>query len=422
MHVIPNTYYAILKITRFSLYSLSHEDLSASPIFSRTPETKLVNLSIILPTYNEADNIISLIESIRNNLPKMAVSEIIVVDDSSPDNTGKLVEEYAGTLRIDSSFFVRVIHRKAKTGLSSAIVSGLHSARGETIIVMDSDLSHPPDVIPKMIQELQDSQCDIVIASRYVSGGAIIGWPFKRRVISKGATKIAQYGLSMRAVDDPMSGFFALKRRIIEGIEFDAIGYKILLEILVKSRRPNIKEVPYTFTNRRSGLSKLDNRVILDYVKAVWRLYRHGKHFDNREKRASVRFFSKAARFATVGATGLLVNYFVSLLFGSILFPSLWYMYSTFIGIAFSITSNFVLNKIWTFEDKNFTSRKVMKQYGLFAGFSIFGAITQLGVLYLLVETYHLTYPVSLVLAVGAASAGNFLLNKKWTFNERLWG
>jgi len=389
---------------------------------SKALQTRLISLSVILPTYNEADNIIQVIESIKANLPQAITAEIIVVDDNSPDQTGKIVEEYSKQLTDTSSFSIQIVHRKQKTGLSSAIIRGINSARGDLIVVMDSDFSHPPEVIPRMIEELRDPQCDIVIASRYVRGGSIIGWPFKRRIISKGATKIAQYGLGVKETKDPMSGFFALKRYVVNHIEFDAIGYKILLEILVKAKKPCIKEIPYTFRNRRLGASKLDLPVIIDYVKAVWRLYRYGWSAVERERRASVHFLSKAARFYTVGATGLLVNYAASLLFSAILLPNVWYLYASAFGILLSITSNFILNKIWTFGDRDFTPRNVIRQFGMFLGFSTFGAMIQLGMLYFLMETYHSDYALSLILAVGAASTGNFLLNKKWTFNERLWG
>ena len=158
----------------------------------------------------------------------------------------------------------------------------------------------------------------------------------------------------------------------------------------------------------------------LDYLRAVWRLYRYGKLERERENRTSVRFFSKAGRFYTVGASGLLVNYIVSFLFGVVL-SDLWYLYATMIGITFSMTSNFILNKVWTFEDRNFDPRKTFKQYGLFIGFSGIGALVQLMMVYYLVESDHIDYSISLFLAVATASIGNFILNKKWTFKERVW-
>ena len=138
---------------------------------------------------------------------------------------------------------------------------------------MDSDFSHPPDVIPKMLDKIEKTQCDVVIASRYVQGGGIEGWPVKRKLISKAATEIAKKGLGVKA-NDPMSGFFAFKKNLIKNISFDAIGYKMLLELLVKTADVNIQEIPYTFTDRKFGTSKLGSSTILDYCKSVWKLYR----------------------------------------------------------------------------------------------------------------------------------------------------
>jgi dolichol-phosphate mannosyltransferase len=159
---------------------------------------------------------------------------------------------------------------------------------------------------------------------------------------------------------------------------------------------------------------------VSDYFRAVWRLYRYGKSLREKELRTSVRFLSKAGRFYTVGATGLLVNYLASLLFNTVV-PELWYLYATLIGILFSMTSNFFLNKIWTFEDWDFHVKKTAIQYGMFLSFSSFGALIQLGMVYALVENYHVDYPSALILAVATASVGNFLLNKKWTFKEKMW-
>jgi dolichol-phosphate mannosyltransferase len=378
-------------------------------------------LSIVLPTYNESQNIVRMLDSIAETVSPYAAAEIIVVDDNSPDGTAEIASLYAKNISNNNrnKLHVEVIRREGKFGLSSAIVAGVQYATGDLLVVMDGDFSHPPHVIPSIIEELQDSNCDIVVASRYIKGGSIIGWPFKRRLMSKGATKIAQYGLGVE-VKDPVSGFFAFRRDIIDGIKFDAIGYKMLLEILVKTKGARVKEVPYTFTNRSVGKSKLDTSVMFEYLKAVMRLYRYGKSMRQKEKRTSVRFLSKAGRFYTVGASGLLVNYAASLLFNT-LAPNTWYLYSTIIGILISMTSNFFLNKLWTFEDRDFNVKETGIQFGMFIGFSSLGAIIQLLLVYALVENYNMEYPLSLILAVAAASVGNFLLNKKWTFKEKIW-
>jgi len=376
-------------------------------------------VSIIIPTYNESENIIQVLKTIGDHLPKDIATEAIVVDDNSPDGTGKVVEDYINDTQNKIGYTVDVIHRKTKSGLSSAILDGIQHSSGETVVVMDSDFSHPPKIIPRLIEEIKISKYDIVIASRYTQGGKVSGWSAKRKLISKTAKGIAKVGLGINE-SDPMSGFFAFRRKILEGIKLDAIGYKMLLEILVKTKGAKVKEIPYTFTNRVYGYSKLDTSTMLDYVRSVWRLYRYGHKVKDSETRTSVRFISKAGRFFTVGLSGLLVNYLVSLLFADAIM-NFWYIHATIIGIIVSMSSNFILNKIWTFEDRNFDAKGTLAQYGKFVGFSSPGALIQLGMVYVSVDNYQITFPLALTLAVIIAAASNFILNKKWTFKEKVW-
>ena len=270
-----------------------------------------------------------------------------------------------------------------------------------------------------MLEALRKHRCDIVVASRYVKGGKISGWPLKRKLMSKMATVIAKKGLGVSTAD-PMSGFFAFKRHIIKGLKFDAIGFKMLLEILVKTRGATVKEIPYTFTDRKFGSSKVSISTAYDYAKSVSKLYRYGKSFRRQEKRPSVRFLSKAARFYTVGAAGLGVNYLVSLLFAGGI-SDFWYLHANILGIITSMTTNFVLNKYWTFEDRDFSTKKTLQQYAKFTGFSSLGALIQLSMVFLLVEESQIMYPLALTLAVFTAAFGNFIFNKRWTFKEKIW-
>jgi len=375
-------------------------------------------ISIIIPTYNEAENICQILESISENLPKNSQTEVIIIDDDSSDGISSLVENYKKLIQIPH-YSVSLIKRKGERGLSTAILRGIEKATGNLIVVMDSDLSHPPHVIPQMIETLHNTKCDIVIASRYAKGGSIKGWPIKRRMISKGATKIAQTGLGIK-INDPMSGFFAFRRHILNGIKFDAIGYKILLEMLVKVNGVKIEEIPYTFIDRKYGSSKLDASTVFDYCRAIWKLYRYGKSKRATEKRTSVRFLSKAARFFTVGASGVLVNIIISMFFETEI-VNFWYLHANIVGILVSMTSNFFLNKIWTFEDKIFTFKRTSFQYGKFIFFSSLGAIVQLSMVFYLVEEHGFWYPLALILGVMIAAMSNFILNKKWTFNEKIW-
>ena len=376
-------------------------------------------ISIILPTYNESQNILNVLKSIGEIIPKNIFAQAIVVDDNSPDGTAKIVEDYLKNVKKIAGYTVDIIHRKTKNGLSSAILSGIQHASGDTIVVMDSDLSHPPQVIPKMIETLKKYKCDMVIASRYISDGNITGWNKKRKLISKVATIIAKKGLGIKT-NDPMSGFFAFRKGIIKELNFDAIGYKILLEILVKKRGLDVKEIPYTFQNRKFGSSKLDSSTIIDYIRSVWKLYRFGKSMESNEERNSVKFLSKAGRFYTVGASGFVINYLISLIFSGGL-TEIWYLHANILGIITSMTSNFILNKWWTFNDRDFSVKKTISQYSKFITFSSIGALVQLGVVFSLVDNYNWIYTTALGIGVLTGAFSNFILNKKWTFKEKLW-
>ncbi|QLH02142.1 dolichol-phosphate mannosyltransferase [Nitrosopumilus cobalaminigenes] len=385
-------------------------------------ETNLIEnkkkVSIILPTYNESQNIIQILKSIEEHLPKNFKAETIVVDDNSPDGTGKIVDDYLNFKKIANNT-IDIIHRTTKSGLASAILKGIQHATGEIIVVMDSDFSHPPQIIPKMLESLKKYHSDIVIASRYAKGGSIEQWTLKRKLMSKLATKIAKSSLNVSA-KDPMSGFFLFKKNLLHDLKFDGIGYKLLLEILVKTKGAKITEVPYTFTNRKFGSSKLGLDVIFNYGKSVFKLYRYGKTIESQEPRKSIRFISKAARFYTVGLSGFVVNYLVSLLLAGNI-PELWFVHANIYGIAASMTTNFFLNKFWTFEDRSLKPKKIIVQFLKFIGFSSLGALLQLGIVFSLIDQYEISFPVALFIGVLSAAFGNFILNKKLTFKEKTW-
>ncbi len=403
--------------------------------------SKVVNFSIIIPTYNESANIIRLIDEIEKNVPSIERTEIIVVDDNSPDGTGNIVENYIKNKELSKNrktsknnpaeTKIRVIHRKEKNGLIPAIVEGVMESNGKNILIMDADFSHPPEVIPKMVAELRNNPRCIVVASRYVDGGKVIGWPFKRRLLSTSASKLARHGLNVRQVKDPMSGFFALPRDLIEDISIGTKGYKILLEILVKNKGVQVKEIPYTFTDRVSGKSKMDSNVIMNYASAVWQLYLYGqnagqKTINKQVNRRSVVFLSKIGRYYTVGLAGLVINYVISFLLANDvanslrLLSNIWYIEASMVGIGISTAFNFFFNKYWTFEDRKFSPASTAKQFLSFFGISAIGALIQLFILYMLVEN-DMPYRLSLVLAVSIASLSNFILYKKLTFREKVW-
>lgn len=224
-------------------------------------------INIIIPTYNEKENLPLLVDKIFNTFNEYKLSgEVIVVDDNSPDGTGRIADELS---KINNS--IKVVHRKGKEGLSSAVWEGFKHARGEIFGVMDADLSHPPELIPELVLPIINGESEFVIASRYLNDGKIEDWPISRKVTSKGAMILAR---PLTDVKDPMSGYFFFKKSVINGIELSLIGYKILLEILVKGKYESVKEVQYTFKNRNIGESKLDGGEHLNYLWLLTKLYR----------------------------------------------------------------------------------------------------------------------------------------------------
>jgi|YelNatPaOPRAMG01_1025707.scaffolds.fasta_scaffold37999_4 dolichol-phosphate mannosyltransferase len=217
-------------------------------------------LSLIVPTYMEADNIQEFIVRVNDAL-KGIPFEIIIVDDNSPDGTAKLAKE------LNSEYGnIRVLERPGKLGLGSAVFDGFKMARADVLAVLDADLQHPPELLPKMYAKILEGY-SFVIASRYVDGGGVEGWGFVRRIVSLGATKLAHLLIpKARAVKDPMSGFFMVRKECINGFKPSSNGFKILLEILVKGKYGSVIEVPYTFQPRLNGESKLSIRENLRYL------------------------------------------------------------------------------------------------------------------------------------------------------------
>ncbi|MFH1787896.1 MAG: polyprenol monophosphomannose synthase [Candidatus Altiarchaeota archaeon] len=222
----------------------------------------MANVSVIVPTFNERDNLGLLVEE----LSRVCVGldfEVVVADDDSPDGTGELADELA------KKFPVVALHRKVDKGLSPAVIDGFARASGEVFVVMDADLSHPPELVPRLVEKVSEG-FDVVYASRHVEGGGLSDWPFHRRLISRAASFLAR-GLTKST--DPMSGFFAVKRSVIEGVSLNPVGFKIGLEILVKGKYRKYGEVGFVFRDRAAGESKLDSRVYVDYVRHLLRLY-----------------------------------------------------------------------------------------------------------------------------------------------------
>jgi dolichol-phosphate mannosyltransferase len=229
-----------------------------------------IGLSVVVPTYNERDHIEDLVNGICDawdNSPEAAATgsiEVVVVDDNSPDGTGAHVEEIARRRP------VRVVHRAGKLGLGSAVMAGFAVAQGRVIAVMDADLSHPPQLLPRLVGALRSTHADFVVASRYVPGGSNDDW-LLRRVMSRTACTAARL---VTPVHDAMSGFFVLEAERAKSAQTVASGFKILLELLVRTSPKTVVELPYGFVGRTAGKSKMNTGEALGFLKQLWDLSR----------------------------------------------------------------------------------------------------------------------------------------------------
>jgi dolichol-phosphate mannosyltransferase len=219
-------------------------------------------VSVVLPTYNERENLPILLEELDRHLRDLSY-EVIVVDDNSPDGTAEVAR------RLSSRYPVRVVVRRGKLGLSSAVVRGAREASAPIVIVMDADLQHPPRVARLLALKALEGY-DLVVASRYARGGGVENWSILRHAASLGATLLARLLVKgARRVSDPMSGFFAVRRELLLSPKLRPRGFKILLEVLGRSRIRRVAEVPFTFKPRRRGASKLSLGIVVEMIKQL---------------------------------------------------------------------------------------------------------------------------------------------------------
>jgi len=227
--------------------------------------------SFVIPTYNEAGGIEKLLRAVDGIFKANALDgEMIVVDDNSPDGTGAIVD------RLSAELPVRCLHRPGKMGLSSGVIDGWAFARPESVALgaMDADFSHDITIVPKMVEALASGEYGLAIGSRYVPGGGIANWPKRRIFTSKVACMLAR---PLTPINDITSGFFLVRRDALEGVTLDPIGFKIGLEVVAKAHYGKALEIPYVFTDRVVGESKLNQKEILNYLKQLRKLY--GRRF-----------------------------------------------------------------------------------------------------------------------------------------------
>jgi dolichol-phosphate mannosyltransferase len=237
-------------------------------------------LALVVPTYNERDRLPELVRAIFAAYDAAGIhGELVIVDDNSPDGTGKVADGLA------LKFPIRVVHRAGKLGLGTAVVEGFAAAEAEIVGVIDADLSHPPELVPRMLAIMQAEHADVVIGSRYIPGGGTSNWEASRVLMSKCACLLAR---GLTPVRDATSGFFLMRRDRARGVTISAGGFKICLELLIRSEPRLVIEVPYVFKGRTVGESKMNLKEATGYLRQLRDLYayRRRRHLPRPKHRA----------------------------------------------------------------------------------------------------------------------------------------
>lgn len=354
-------------------------------------------LSIILPTYNESKSIKTTIHSILNQLENTNSDyEIIVSDDNSPDKTWEIVQDLS-----KKNNKIHLLRRYKNRGLSPAVLDAFKIAKGNFFLVMDADGQHDETKIQTMLKEIQNH--DIVVGSRYIKDGKIDDWAIHRIFVSKFASYLAYPLLKKKKINDPLSGFFMIKKTLFEKLpqNMNVSGYKILLDILFAS--PNtvkIKEIPYKFKNRDYGKSKLGSKVIIEYI--------------NMLIKQLLKQNLILIKFLTVGSIGTIVN--LTLMYILVEYISFSYMLASTISVEISIINNFILNNTWTFSSRKIKN-SILNRFLKFNLTSLFSLVINVSILLLLVH-FGIWYLIAQFIGIIFAFIINFAINNIWVFKD----
>jgi len=319
-------------------------------------------LSVIVPTFNERENISELMARLKVCLEGRSW-EVVFVDDDSPDGTANLVREYAAA---DSR--VRCLQRIGRRGLSSACVEGLLASTASYLAVIDADMQHDERLLPQMLDTLKQSDTDIVVGSRYAPGGDIGDWSEKRARMSRFAVQLSRV-LTPAELTDPMSGFFMMRRSVLDGSvhKLSAIGFKILTDLFASFPGPlRFKELSYHFKARRAGESKLDSLTAWDYLMLLLDKMVGGW--------IPVRFLA----FSIVGAAGLAVQLAVL----TAVFQGLnrGFLAGQAIATLCAMTFNYIVNNLLTYRDMRLRGMRWLRGWATFVLACSLGGVANLGV------------------------------------------
>lgn len=356
-----------------------------------------LDLSIIIPSFNEKDNIRPIVKRIHQAMSRTSVEyDIWFVDDSS-DETVRVLEDVASEDKL-----VHVHHRVDERGLASAVVKGFGLASGRYLVVMDADLQHPPELLPEIFEKLNDG-IDIVIPSRFVDGGSDGGLGPFRKFVSWTARVIGQIALHrLRNISDCTSGFFGLRREVLSGADLNPIGWKILIELLVKGHYRTVHELAYAFLARDAGESKMSMREQWNYFRHLVRLVSQSP--------LDRRFFL----FCLIGASGVVVNEIVLmiLLYGVHMLDTK----ASIIASLVAMLSNYIWNDQVTWRSKG-EGHKWNVKLPLFIGISLVGIAITTVVMHGL-KLVGVTVPVGQAIGILVSTIWSYLMNNRVTWRE----
>jgi dolichol-phosphate mannosyltransferase len=367
---------------------------------SEAPALRAAELSIIVPTFNERDNVVSVISAVAEALPNISW-EIIFVDDDSPDGTAALVREIAR-----SNPRVRCLHRVGRRGLSSGCVEGIMSTASPLVAVMDADRQHDERCLLRMFEIMNTTDADIVVGSRYVEGGGIGDWDRGRAAMSRFATRIGNWITGVK-LSDPMSGFFMMRRDVfLESLpRLSSVGFKILLDISASSQRIlKIIDVPYQFRSRQQGASKLDSTVLVEFFLLII-----DKSFGGY---IPTRFIS----FAMVGGIGVFVHLSVLMLTFRLLDAS--FFVAQIAATFAAISSNFVLNNALTYRDQRLHGKDLLLGWISFNAVCATGAAANVGVANWMF-THESVWFVSALAGIAVSVVWNYAMSSMFTWRKR---
>ncbi len=372
-----------------------------------------IDLTIVPPTFNEKDNVGPLLSAIGRVMKNKKINyEVLFVDDST-DETPEVIKK---EIKARKDMNIGMIHRpkKRRTGLATAFIEGFEKARGEYVCCIDSDLQHPPEVIPRLYKKAIDDEAEIVFGSRYMKGGSAEGlgtfktfYGIYRRLVSLGVKYFSQIlFIPTRQTSDPMGGLFIFKKTILKGAKLSPVGFKISVEVLMRTKHNKVSEIPYKFLKRENDDSKATLNQGLEFFKHMWNIF------------TTVPEAGRFLKFCIVGGSGVFVN--LGVLYGLVEFYDVGKNMAWATAVIISIFTNYFLNSLFTYSDKKSATRnESMRRIVIYYLISFFTMFFNF-LVYRSMINFGFYYIIGAFAGIVAAMVMNFVLVTKLVWKLRI--